>query len=209
MTTEKSIAQLLLQSKAIMLQPANPFVWASGWRAPIYCDNRRTQSFPEIRTSIKEAFIQIIREKFSDIQCVAGVATGAIAQGALVADALQLPFVYVRSAPKDHGLENLVEGIIEPDSKVIIIEDLVSTGSSCIKAVHALRQAGGQVAGLCAIFTYGFKVATENFKNHECPFYALTNYNAIIDLALETGYINPDELQILKRWRENPESWSK
>lgn len=196
-----------MQINAIKLEPANPFTWASGWKSPIYCDNRKTLSFPLIRTFIKDEFVRIIAEKYPETQVVAGVATGAIAQGALVANELNLPFVYVRSNPKQHGLENLIEGVANPGEKVVVVEDLISTGGSSLKAVEALRKAGLQVEGMVAIFTYGFLVAEENFRHAGCRLYTLGNYTVLIDLALERGYIEEKDVNTLKKWRENPGDW--
>lgn len=205
---EITIAKLLLQSKAIKLEPTNPFTWASGWHSPIYCDNRRTLSFPEIRTIIREGFVSMIRTCYPDTEVIAGVATGAIAQGALVADALKLPFIYVRSSAKSHGMENMIEGNIEPGKKVVIIEDLVSTGGSSLKAHKALENAGYEIAGMCAIFSYGFKVAEENFQKENCSLHTLTNYDTLIDLALQTGYIKASDVEILTDWRNQPDTWN-
>lgn len=204
----KQIASYLLQSKAIKLEPTNPFTWASGWKSPIYCDNRQTLSFPEIRGYIRDAFVNVISDHFPDVDVIAGVATGAIAQGALVADELQLPFVYVRSKPKGHGLENLIEGKIDEGNKVVVIEDLVSTGGSSLKAIEALREVKCNVLGMCAIFTYGFPVAEENFQKANCSLITLSNYNTLIDLALESNYIKSNDVEILKSWRKDPASWN-
>jgi orotate phosphoribosyltransferase len=203
----KKIAGYLLQSKAIKLQPASPFKWASGWNSPIYCDNRKTLSFPEIRSIIRDEFVSLIKEKFPKVEVIAGVATGAIAQGVLVAEALNLPFVYVRSEAKKHGMENMVEGVIEVGQSVVVIEDLISTGGSSLKAVEALRSAGCNVLGMAAIFSYGFKVAEDNFKIAGCELHTLTNYEILIDLALETNYIKPGEVDLLRKWRTSPETW--
>jgi len=197
-----------LQSKAIKLEPANPFTWASGWKSPVYCDNRRTLGFPEIRNIIKDALVQTIRDYYPDVKAIAGVATGAIAQGALVADAMELPFVYVRSSAKGHGLGNQVEGYLESGKKVVVVEDLISTGGSSLSAVEVLRQAGNPVLGMVAIFTYGFPLAVENFAKANCELHSLTDYNELLQLALETGYIKPEQLDLLKRWREAPDKWS-
>jgi orotate phosphoribosyltransferase len=202
-----SIAEYLLQSKAVKLEPAKPFTWASGWKSPIYCDNRITLSFPEIRTAIRNAFVEKIKQNYPEAEVIAGVATGAIAQGALVAEAMNLPFVYVRSAPKKHGMENLIEGMLHSGQKVVVIEDLVSTGGSSLQAVEALRKAGAEVLGMVAIFTYGFLSAEENFKIANCRLITLTNYMKLLDLALETGYIKADQLDVLKQWRQNPSEW--
>jgi orotate phosphoribosyltransferase len=207
MKTEKRIASYLLQSKAIKLEPTNPFTWASGWKSPIYCDNRKTLSFPEIRSFIRDSFAILITETFGLPDLIAGVATGAIAQGALVADKLGLPFAYVRSSPKSHGLENLIEGVVKPGQKVVVIEDLISTGGSSLKAVNALREAGATVSGMAAIFTYGFPAAEQNFTVNSCKLVTLSNYNSLLELAVEEGYINNDQLHILKAWRNDPENW--
>jgi orotate phosphoribosyltransferase len=204
---EKKTARLLLQCQAIKLSPEKPFVWASGWKSPIYCDNRKTLSYPEIRNFIKDSFVDIIKEKYLLTEAIAGVATGAIAQGALVADALGLPFCYVRPEPKNHGLANLIEGDPKPGQKVVVIEDLVSTGSSSIKAVEALRQHGCHVLGMLAIFTYGFRISMENFSKADCPLITLSNYETLMEIALESNYIDQDTRIILKEWRKNPDAW--
>ncbi|MDR1381253.1 MAG: orotate phosphoribosyltransferase [Tannerella sp.] len=206
-TLERLIANKLLQIKAIKLQPANPFTWASGWKSPIYCDNRKTLSYPLIRSTIKIELARIICEKYPETTAIAGVATGAIAQGALVADLLGLPFVYIRSAPKDHGLENLIEGELKPDAKVVIIEDLVSTGGSSLKAVRAVRNFGCEVVGMVAIFTYGFELSETNFKDAKVPLTTLSNYNAVIEEALRTDYITENDVTILQEWRKDPANW--
>ena len=206
-TAINSITQYLLQSKAIKLEPAKPFTWASGWKSPIYCDNRITLSYPEIRTAIRDAFVEKIKQQYPEVELIAGVATGAIAQGALVAEAMNLPFAYVRATPKKHGMENLVEGIVNTKQKAVVVEDLVSTGSSSLQAVEALRKVGATVLGMTAIFTYGFAVAEENFKAGNCKLITLTNYMELLDLAVKTGYLKPDQLDILKQWRQNPETW--
>ena len=202
---EKEIAKSLLQIKAIKLQVAKPFTWASGWRSPIYCDNRKTLSYPKVRTLIKKAFAKLVLEKYPDVEVIAGVATGAIAQGALVAEELNLPFVYIRSSAKGHGLENLIEGDIKENQKVVVIEDLISTGGSSLKAVKALRQANCDVLGMFAIFTYGFEIAENNFTQDNCELTTLSNYNVLVDYALEENYITEAELEILKKWRKNPD----
>jgi len=207
MDYSKQIAEKLLQCKAIKLQPSEPFTWASGWKSPIYCDNRKTHAFPEIRSYIKNAFSEIIKEKFLKFDVIAGVATGAIAQGALVADLLSKPFCYIRSAPKDHGLTNLIEGDLQPGQKVVVIEDLISTGGSSLKAVEAIRNAGAEVIGMVAIFTYGFPNAIENFDKANVNLITLGNYNSLIDIAIETGYVKKEQLEILKKWREAPDKW--
>lgn len=201
------LAEKLLKISALKLQPANPFVWASGWNSPIYTDNRRTLSYPEIRTFIKLELSRLVTEKYPDADAVAGVATGAIAQGALVAEELHLPYVYVRSTPKDHGLENLIEGNLRPGQKVVVIEDLVSTGKSSLKAVEAIRAAGCEVLGMLALFTYGFPVAEENFANAGVELTTLSDYNAMLEVALNTKYITEDDLETLRRWRTDPANW--
>jgi orotate phosphoribosyltransferase len=209
METSKKIAQYLLQSKSIKLDPANPFTWASGWHSPIYCDNRRTLSFPGIRTFIRDSFVTEIIKFFPAPDVIAGVATGAIAQGALVAEKMGLPFIYVRSESKSHGLENLIEGVVETGQKVVVIEDLVSTGGSSLKAVKALRDAGCTVLGMAAIFSYGFPQAEKNFKDADCKLITLSNYSVLLDLALENGYISQNEAGLLAEWRTDPENWKK
>lgn len=206
-TVERLLAEKLLKISAIKLQPENPFVWASGWNSPIYTDNRRTLSYPEVRTFIKVELCRVIMENFGEVDAIAGVATGAIAQGALVAETLGLPYVYVRSAPKDHGLENLIEGNLKPGQKVVVIEDLISTGGSSLKAVEAIRNAGCEVIGMAAIFTYGFPVAARKFKSAQVELITLSSYNAMLETALETNYIKPEDLETLQEWRKDPASW--
>ena len=206
-TVERLLAEKLLKISAIKLQPENPFVWASGWNSPIYTDNRRTLSYPEVRTFIKVELCRVIMENFGEVDAIAGVATGAIAQGALVAETLGLPSVYVRSAPKDHGLENLIEGNLKPGQKVVVSEDLISTGGSSLKAVEAIRNAGCEVIGMAAIFTYGFPVAARKFKSAQVELITLSNYNAMLETALETNYIKPEDLETLQEWRKDPASW--
>lgn len=207
-TAEQKIAESLLKIKAVKLSPDSPFTWASGWKSPIYCDNRQTLSFPEVRLLIRNEFVRNIREKFANTQVIAGVATGGIAHGALVADAMGLPFIYVRSASKDHGLQNKVEGYLEKGQKVMVIEDLVSTGKSSLDAVEALRAAGAKVIGMAAIFTYGFEIANENFAKANCELATLSNYTALIEEAKELKYVDEESLQSLKEWRSNPQNWS-
>ncbi|BBD46848.1 orotate phosphoribosyltransferase [Petrimonas sp. IBARAKI] len=206
-TVEKLTAEKLLKIKAVKLQPSNPFTWASGWKSPIYCDNRKLMSYPATRNFIKVEFARIILEKYPQVEAIAGVATGAIAPGAIVADALGLPFVYVRSAPKDHGLENLIEGDLKPRQKVVVIEDLISTGQSSLKAVEAIRQSGSDVLGMVAIFTYGFPAAETNMKEARVELTTLTHYDAILDEALLIDYIAESEVKTLQDWRRNPETW--
>ena len=204
---EKAVAEKLLKIKAVKLQPNNPFTWASGWKSPIYCDNRKTLSYPYIRTFIKIEISRLILELYPEVEVIAGVATGAIAQGALVADALGLPFIYIRSSPKDHGLENMIEGDLRPGQKVVVIEDLISTGGSSLKAVEAIRNDGSEVLGMIGIFTYGFPVAEQKFKSAKVKLTTLCNYDAVLAEALSTKYITEDDIDTLKQWRENPSEW--
>ena len=203
------IAGQLLQIQAIKLQPSNPFTWASGWKSPIYCDNRKALSYSEVRTFIKMQFARLVAEIYSDVDVIAGVATGAIAQGALVADLLNKPFIYVRSSPKGHGLENLIEGDMKPGQKVVVIEDLISTGGSSLKAVDAIRRAGGEVLGMLAIFTYGFKTAEDNFAQSNVELTALSDYDTLIQVASQTGYVSANDVDTLSRWRKDPANWNK
>lgn len=206
-TVAETVASQLLQIKAIKLEPEHPFTWASGWKSPIYCDNRKTLSYPEVRSYIKEQFAAAIRAKYPQAEVIAGVATGAIAQGVLVAQELGLPFIYVRSSAKGHGLENLVEGEYKAGQKVVVIEDLISTGGSSLQAVEALRGGGCDVLGMMAIFTYGFRKAVDNFKAAGCQLDTLSDYNAMIDLAVKSGYIKEAEVEKLKEWRISPEAY--
>jgi len=203
------VAEFLLQIKAIKLQPKNPYKWASGWNSPIYCDNRITLSYPNIRTFIRQSYSEAVVEYFGKPDVIAGVATGGLAQGALVAQELGLPFIYVRSEPKAHGMGNQIEGHFEKGQKVIVIEDLISTGGSSVNAIEALKDAGLEVKGLIAIFTYGFKVADENFKKVACPYVTLTNYDFLIEEALKKEYITENDLLSLREWKDNPEAWKK
>ncbi len=200
-------AESLLQIKAIRLNNTNPFTWASGIKSPIYCDNRQTLSYPKIRTYIRQEFVKLINEEFGTVELIAGVATGAIAIGALVAQELGLPFVYVRSEKKGHGLENLIEGAAESGQSVVVIEDLISTGKSSLNAVEALRAAGCNVKGMVAIFTYGLIEAEENFKAAGCTLHTLTSYDYLMQKALEQNYIIDSDMQSLIKWRENPKEW--
>ncbi len=204
---ERIFAEKLLKVKAIKLQPDNPFTWASGWKSPFYCDNRKTLSYPELRSFVKMELCRVIMENFDEVDAIAGVATGAIAQGALVADALNKPFVYVRSKPKDHGLENLIEGELKPGMKVVVVEDLISTGGSSLKAVEAIRNNACEVIGMVAAYTYGFDVAKEAFQNAKVKLITLTNYEAVVDVALKTGYIEESQIEVLHRWRKDPSTW--
>ncbi len=203
----KKTADYLLQINAIKLQPSNPFTWASGWKSPIYCDNRKTLSFPEVRTFIRDSFALLVKENYPQAELIAGVATGAIAHGALVADAMGLPFIYVRSGAKEHGLGNQIEGYYQKGQKVVVIEDLISTGGSSLSAVKALREAGCDVLGMAAIFTYEFKKAADGFATENCRLNTLSNYSVLIDTAVNTGYIGTSEVETLKSWRLDPAAW--
>jgi len=204
---KEKFARILVQSKAIKLEPATPFTWASGWKSPIYCDNRITLSLPETRDEIRDGFTRIIREKYPEAELIAGVATGAIAQGVLVAQELNLPFIYIRSSAKGHGMENLIEGQYQAGQKAVIIEDLVSTGGSSLKAAQALKEAGVEVLGMLAIFSYGFPLAAENFASNDIELETLSDYEALLDEALSSGYINEKDLPILQEWRKDPANW--
>lgn len=206
-TAEKT-AELLLQINAIKLNPKNPFTWASGWKSPIYCDNRMVLSFPPIRNYIREEFSKQIEKQFGKPDVIAGVATGAIGIGMLVAEYMGLPFVYVRPEPKKHGRQNQVEGFLQKGQNVVIVEDLISTGKSSLMAVDALREAGANIKGMVAIFTYGFSVAEENFKNAHVELYTLSNYQNLLNLAVSKKYITENELSTLKEWNSNPAEWS-
>ncbi len=206
---KKDFASKLLNVKAIKLQPNDPFTWASGWKSPFYCDNRKTLSYPALRSYVKIELAHAILENFSQAEAVAGVATGAIAQGALVAEELGLPFAYVRSKPKDHGLENLIEGELKPGAKVVVVEDLISTGGSSLKAVEALRKAGFEVVGMVASYTYGFPVAAKAFADAGVRLETLTDYDHVVAQALETGYIAAEDVELLHQWRKNPSEWGK
>lgn len=208
-TVEKIFAEKLLKVKAIKLQPEQPFTWASGWKSPFYCDNRKTLAFPALRTFVKLQLSRIVAELYPEVDAIAGVATGAIAQGALVADELALPFAYVRSKPKDHGMANLIEGDLQPGMKVVVVEDLISTGGSSLKAVEALRQHGCAVLGMVAAYTYGFPVAEEAFAAAGVTLTTLTNYEAVVETALQTGYIEQSHVPMLAAWRKDPANWMK
>lgn len=208
-TVEKIFAEKLLKVKAIKLQPEQPFTWASGWKSPFYCDNRKTLAFPALRTFVKLQLSRIVSELYPEADAIAGVATGAIAQGALVADELALPFAYVRSKPKDHGMANLIEGDLQPGMKVVVVEDLISTGGSSLKAVEALRQHGCEVLGMVAAYTYGFPVAEEAFAAAGVTLTTLTNYEAVVETALQTGYIEQSHVPMLAAWRKDPANWMK
>jgi len=203
----KKIAEYLLQIKAIKLQPSNPFTWASGWKSPIYCDNRKTLSFPEVRSYIRDSFVSLVTGLYPQAEMIAGVATGAISHGVLVADRMELPFVYVRSGAKEHGLGNQIEGFYQEGQRVVVIEDLISTGGSSLNAVKALREAGCVVLGMAAIFTYEFKKASEGFAAEACPLNTLCKYSVLIETAVKTGYITEADVETLRKWRTDPANW--
>ena len=203
------VTEKLLEINTIKIQPNNPFTWASGWKSPIYCDNRKILSYPETRIYIRDRFVDVIKEKYPDAEVIAGVATGAIAIGVLVAEQLGLPFIYIRSKPKGHGLENLIEGDLKPYQKVVVVEDLVSTGISSLKAAEAVNNFGGDVVGMVSIFTYNFPLAKENFKKAGIELTSLSRYQILIDLALEKGEITKDQIDSLMEWREDPANWGK
>lgn len=205
--TALHLAEKLLQIKAIRVNTRTPFTWASGWKSPIYCDNRITLSYPAIRTYIRQQFVKLIRDEFGDIDLIAGVATGGIAHGVLVAQDMGLPFAYIRNAEKGHGLLNKIEGVIKSGQSLIVVEDLISTGGSSLQAVEAIRENGGNVKGLVAIFTYGFDEAVEKFKEANCPVYALCDYQHLIVQALKDDYVREQEMNVLTAWRTNPSKW--
>jgi orotate phosphoribosyltransferase len=205
----ENVAKSLLQVKAVKLSPKKPFTWASGWKSPIYCDNRLTLSYPQIRTYIRQEFVKMIQEEVGHIDLIAGVATGGIAIGALVAQEMGLPFAYVRSSQKEHGLSNQVEGVVESGQRVVVIEDLISTGGSSMKAVEALRAKECNIKAMIAIFDYGFDVAAQRFKDAKCRMMSLSNYDALIDYAHSADLLSKSDFAELKKWREAPEKWKK
>ena len=206
---DKKLAKALMDIKAVLLRPQEPFTWASGWHSPIYCDNRRILSHPELRAQVAQWLADKAMELYPEAEVVAGVATGAIAHGVLAADRMQKPFVYVRPKPKDHGTGSQIEGELAPGKKVVVIEDLISTGMSSLAAVKALRDAGAQVLGMVAIFTYGFDLAAQRFEEDKVRLDTLSNYSAVVDVASETGYISSAAKSLLHEWRENPSEWGK
>ncbi|MEO5945822.1 MAG: orotate phosphoribosyltransferase [Chitinophagaceae bacterium] len=208
MTDAKAVAEKLLQINAVKLSPEHPFTWASGWKSPIYCDNRKVLSFPYIRDFIKSEMCNVVFEKFPDAELLAGVATAGIAWGAMGADQLKLPYIYVRPKPKEHGLGNQIEGYYEKGKKVVVIEDLVSTGKSSLQVVDVLKQEGIEVIGMVCIFTYGFAVATEAFNTASLPFQSLTDYSTLIELAIEKGMVKPEQESVLLKWRDDPANWT-
>jgi len=207
MTNEKAVAEKLLQANAVKLSPEAPFTWASGWKSPIYCDNRRVLSFPFIRDFIKSEMCNVIFEHFEGAEMLAGVATAGIAWGAMAADQLKLPYVYVRPKPKEHGLGNQIEGFYEPGQKVLVVEDLISTGKSSLQVCEVLRNAGLEVVGMVSIFTYGFEVANKAFAEAGIPFRSLTNYPSLVSLAIEKGQVSPELHNTLLKWQQNPAGW--
>jgi orotate phosphoribosyltransferase len=208
-STQFEITKKLLEINTIKIQPENPFTWASGWKSPIYCDNRKILSYPATRTFVCDKFVEIIKDKYPEAEVIAGVATGAIAHGVLVAEKLGLPFIYVRSKPKGHGLENLIEGNLNSGQKVVVVEDLVSTGISSLKAAEAVTNFGGNVIGMVAIFTYGFDHARKSFEKANIALTTLSNYKILIDMALEEGEISSEQVETLMKWREDPANWGR
>ncbi|WP_162054806.1 orotate phosphoribosyltransferase [Pontibacter pamirensis] len=207
--TAHQVASFLLETEAVKLSPAQPFKWSSGWNSPIYCDNRVTLSFPYIRSYIKQQLAELIKQHYPEAEAIAGVATAGIAQGALVADLLEMPFLYVRPETKKHGMGNQIEGRLLEGQKVVLVEDLISTGGSSLKAAEAVKAAGAEVIGMAAIFTYGFSVADDNFRQAGIPLFCLCNYNALIEAAVSNGYIQASAMEALAQWRESPETWGK
>ena len=205
----KQVAKSLLQINAIILQPNNPFKWAAGWNSPIYCDNRKTLSYPEIRTNIKQGLSAIIKKHYKGANLIAGVATAGIPHGALVAEELGLPFIYVRAKAKEHGKQNQIEGCFEEGQSVVLVEDLISSGKSSLEAAVILRESGMNIKGIVSIFTYGFDEATKNFKANDCEYVSLCDYNTLLPQAIESQYIEESDLSILKEWKENPSIWKK
>lgn len=203
----EKVASILLETKAVKLNPSQPYKWSSGWNSPIYCDNRVTLSFPKSRTFIKEALAEAIQIHFPEANCIAGVATAGIAQGALIAETLNLPFAYVRPEPKKHGMGNQIEGRIETGAKIVVVEDLISTGGSSLKVVDALREQGYEVVGMIAIFTYGFPLATQNFGAKNLKLVTLSNYETLIEIASQQNYIEKTDKETLAQWRNSPETW--
>jgi orotate phosphoribosyltransferase len=207
-TIELSIAEKLLQVEAVKLSPEKPFKWASGWNSPIYCDNRVSLSYPDIRSHIAESLIETIKKEFADVDVIAGVATAGIPQAAIIADRMEKSLIYVRAKPKDHGMTNMIEGRIAPGQKVVVVEDLISTGGSSLKAVEALREQGVHVLGMVAIFTYGFPLAAQAFQTAGVKLYTLSNYNALLDVAFNKNLLDQKQLDVLTKWRENPSEWN-
>ena len=207
--TPYKFAEYLLTIQAVLLRPHQPFTWSSGWLSPVYCDNRLILSYPDIRKAVREGFVGLIKTHLPQVNAVAGVATAGIAHGALVADAMNLPFIYVRSSAKSHGTQSLIEGKIDPSKSYIVVEDLISTGGSSIKAVEAIRQAGGIVSGVVAIFSYGFPEAIQHFAASSVPFYTLTDFSALYEVAVEKGYLREEDRQALALWQQSPATWGR
>ncbi len=209
MKREESVAEKLLQINAVKLNPQKPFTWASGWKSPIYCDNRKILSFPHVRDFIKSEMTNMIFTEFPDADVIAGVATAGIPHGALVADLLSLPFIYVRSKPKEHGMGNQIEGVLNPGQRVVVVEDLISTGKSSMEAIEAIISAGGIIEGLCSVFTYEFAIASDLFLNRGIKTTSLSNYSSLLNVAVQKGLISSDELETLANWRDQPSHWGK
>ncbi|HXS36148.1 MAG TPA: orotate phosphoribosyltransferase [Flavipsychrobacter sp.] len=209
MSTEKHFAEKLMQIKALQINLQKPYTWASGWHSPVYCDNRKVLSYPYVRDFVKSELANMVLEHFPDAQVIAGVATAGIAHGVMAADLLKLPFIYVRAKAKEHGMGNQIEGVLEARQKVVVIEDLVSTGKSSLQVVDVLRQQGAEVLGMCALFTYGFPIADEAFENAEVPLHTISNYKALIEVAQEQKLIQPEQLSMLEQWRLDPSNWGK
>ncbi len=209
MSTKKHFAEKLLQIKALQINLQKPYVWASGWNSPVYCDNRKVLSYPYVRDFVKSELANMVLEHFPDAEVIAGVATAGIAHGVMAADLLKLPFIYVRSKPKEHGMGNQIEGYMEPGKKVVVVEDLVSTGKSSLQAVDAIRAAGGEVIGMCALFTYGFNAAADAFQQANVPLHTISNYNALMEVAEEQKLIASEQKASLEQWRVDPASWGK
>ncbi|MCB0699429.1 MAG: orotate phosphoribosyltransferase [Chitinophagales bacterium] len=209
MSTAKHFAEKLLQIKALQINMQNPYTWASGWHSPVYCDNRKVLSYPYIRDFVKSELANMVLEQYPDAEVIAGVATAGIPHGAMAADLLKLPFIYVRSKPKEHGMGNQIEGVLQEGQKVVVIEDLVSTGKSSLQAVDAIRAAGGEVVGMCALFTYGFDAAAKAMEDAMVPLHTISNYQALMEVAEEQKLISAEQKQSLEDWRKGPDTWGK
>lgn len=209
MSTQKYFAEKLLQIKALQINLQKPYVWASGWHSPVYCDNRKVLSYPYVRDFVKSELANMILEHFPDAEVIAGVATAGIAHGVMAADLLKLPFIYVRSKPKEHGMGNQIEGVLEPGKKVVVVEDLISTGKSSLQVVDVLREQGAEVIGMCGLFTYGFPVADAAFEQAEVPLHTISNYKALMEVAEELKLVQPEQKAILEQWRVDPGNWNR
>lgn len=209
MSTQKHFAEKLMQIKALQINLQQPYTWASGWNSPVYCDNRKVLSYPYTRDFVKSELANMVLEHFPDAEVIAGVATAGIPHGTMAADLLKLPFIYIRSKPKEHGMGNQIEGVLEKGQKVVVIEDLVSTGKSSLQAVDAIRAAGGDVQGMCALFTYGFDAATKAMEDAQVPLHTISNYTALMEVCEEQNLINAEQKQSLEEWRKDPASWGK